>query len=154
MLRCGCVHGCLGKELPCTVALEYCKRGKFKRHFYPQVGELEDSGEEYQCAQQLDIMPEMGYWVRNIARKPEASFWLQTADDKFYPDFVAKLKDGRYLVVEYKNATDWSNDDSREKRMLGELWAARSEGSCLFIMPKGQDWAARTALVNKQWRRG
>lgn len=47
------------------------------------------------------------------------------------------LNDGRILVVEYKNATDWSNDDNREQRALGELWAERSNGACVFYMPKG-----------------
>ena len=36
------------------------------------------------------------------------------------------LKDGRYLVAEYKGADRWSNDDSKEKRRLGELWALKS----------------------------
>jgi type III restriction enzyme len=45
-------------------------------------------------------------------------------------------------VVEYKAAKDWSNDDSKEKRMIGELWAERSKGRCLFIMPKGKDFEA------------
>src|SRR3954452_16996266 len=39
--------------------------------------------------------------TRNIDRK-RSSFWLQTPHDKFYPDFVAMLTDGRILVVEYK----------------------------------------------------
>jgi type III restriction enzyme len=47
--------------------------------------------------------------------------------------------DGRQLVVEYKNARDWSNEDSTEKRNLGELWEERSQGRCLFVMPKGID---------------
>jgi hypothetical protein len=28
--------------------------------------------------------------------------------------------------VEYKNTIDWSNDENKEKRDLGERWAARS----------------------------
>lgn len=62
--------------------------------------------------------------------------------DKFYPDFVCKLKDGRLLVVEYKGADRWSNDDSKEKRRLGELWELKSCGKCLFVMPKGKDFGA------------
>jgi type III restriction enzyme len=46
---------------------------------------------------------------------------LPTSSDRFYPDFVAKLEDGRILVVEYKDEHLWSNDDSKEKRALGEL---------------------------------
>jgi len=81
------------------------------------------------------------FWVRNIERREFHSFWLQTSTDKFYPDFVCKLKDGRFLVVEYKAETSWSNEDSREKRALGELWEKRSNGACLFVMPKGRDLA-------------
>jgi type III restriction enzyme len=82
-----------------------------------------------------------------LAGKPGHAFWLQTSTDRFYPDFVCQLNDGRYLVIEYKNEKDWSNDDSKEKRDLGELWEARSGGKCLFIMPKGKDFAAIRAKI-------
>ncbi len=81
------------------------------------------------------------FCVLNIERRELHSFWLQTSTDKFYPDFVCKLKEGRFLVVEYKAETSWSNEDSREKRVLGELWEKRSNGACLFVMPKGSDLA-------------
>jgi type III restriction enzyme len=74
-------------------------------------------------------------------------FRLHFLTDKFYPDFVCKLKDDRYLVVEYKGADRWSNDDSKEEHRLGELWALKSEGRCLFVMPKGKDWEAIKALA-------
>jgi type III restriction enzyme len=120
---------------------------RFQKHYFPQVGELRSEGEEFECAQLLDQLPQVRYWVRNLERKPNASFWLQTSTDRFYPDFVAKLADGRILVVEYKGEDRWSNDDSREKRALGELWADRSGGRCLFAMPKGSDWGAITRCV-------
>jgi len=84
------------------------------KHYYSKVGELEEGGEEFLCAQTLDQMDEVEFWVRNLERQEKFSFWLQTSTDKFYPDFVCKLKDGRYLVVEYKGADRWSNDDSKE----------------------------------------
>ena len=121
----------------------------FRKHYYPKVGELEDRGEEFLCAQLIDQMEEVEFWVRNLERQPEFSFWLQTATDKFYPDFVCKLKDGRFLVVEYKGADRWSNDDSKEKRRLGELWALKSNGQCLFVMPKGQGLDSIKNLVRK-----
>jgi len=88
----------------------------------------------------IDTLPEVKYWVRNIERRERHSFSLQTTTDKFYPDFVCLLNDGRYLVVEYKGENLWTNEDSREKRALGELWEKRSNGACLFIMPKGKDF--------------
>lgn len=112
----------------------------FSKHYYPKIGDLDDKGEEFLCAQYIDQMEEMDFWVRNLDRQPALSFWLQTATDRFYPDFVCKLKDGRCLVVESKGADRWSNDDSKEKRRLGELWALKSNGRCLFVMTKGREW--------------
>lgn len=119
----------------------YKGRYLFQKHYYPEIGDLEDKGEEFECAQFIDRLEEVAFWVRNPARRPGQSFWLQTATDKFYPDFVCKLKDGRTAAVEYKGGHLW-NDDAKEKQALGELWAARSGGDCLFVMPKDKDYAA------------
>lgn len=105
----------------------------FKKHLFRVIGDLEPSGEEHECAVYLDRLKEVKAWVRNTARQPH-SFWLQTSSDKFYPDFVALLNDGRVLAVEYKGAHLASADDAKEKRLIGELWAERSEGKCLFAM--------------------
>jgi type III restriction enzyme len=123
-----------------------CPRSEeFRKHYYEKVGELKDRGEEFECAQRIDLLPQVAWWVRNLSRQPEFSFWLQTSSDRFYPDFVCRLSDGRVLVVEYKNEKDWSDDDNREKRALGELWAERSEGQCLFFMPRGRSDVPRLA---------
>jgi type III restriction enzyme len=125
----------------------YDGRYRFKRHYVGPIGELKGEGEEYECAVRLDQMDEVETWIRNLDSRPETSFWLQTSTDRFYPDFVARLRDGRIFVVEYKGEDRWSNDDSKEKRALGELWAERSGGRRLFLMPKGPDWYAITACV-------
>ena len=107
----------------------------FTRHVFPgRVGELKASGEEFRCAFHLDQMPETDAWLRNLERRRATSFWLPTATDLFYPDFIVRLKDGRILVVEYKGEQFWTTDDSKEKRALGELWADKSGGGCLFVM--------------------
>ena len=73
----------------------------------------------------------MEFWVRNLERDRYA-FWIQTSSDKFYPDFVAKLKDGRFFVIEYKGSHLLDSEDTREKETLGQLWEARSNGLCVF----------------------
>jgi type III restriction enzyme len=123
---------------------------RFRKHLFRRPGELGTSGEEYECAVFIDMMAEVKFWVRNLERRPETSFWLQTSTDRFYPDFVAMLTDGRILVVEYKGEHLWSNDDSKEKRAVGELWAERSDGQCIFVMPKGTDWKAIQASNSTQ----
>ncbi|MBN2301144.1 MAG: DEAD/DEAH box helicase family protein [Lentisphaerae bacterium] len=112
----------------------------FHKHYYPEIGDLNATGEEFECAQFIDQLDEVEYWVRNVERRPNHSFWLQTSTDRFYPDFVCKLKDDRILVVEYKGGHLASGSDAEEKQMLGELWEKRSEGHCLFIMPSNRDF--------------
>ncbi|MBN2210957.1 MAG: DEAD/DEAH box helicase family protein [Sedimentisphaerales bacterium] len=102
----------------------------FNKHYYEIPAAM--NGEEADCAAIIDSLPEVEYWVRNLERD-QFSFWLPTTTDKFYPDYVAKLKDGRYLVVEYKGA-HLMNEDTSEKETIGHLWAARSNGDCVFVL--------------------
>ena len=55
-------------------------------------------------------------------------------------DFVALLNDGRILVVEYKGAFLATALDAQEKRLIGELWANRSSGKCLFLMIENREF--------------
>jgi len=121
---------------------------KFRKHFYKEIGDLVPKGEEYECAMYIDQLDEVEYWVRNIPIRRYSSFWLQTSTDRFYPDFVCKLKDGRVLVVEYKGEDRWSDDDSTEKRLLGNIWANNSDGKAIFVMPRGKDLKAIDLALN------
>lgn len=82
-------------------------------------------GEEFQCAWALDSLEEVELWVRNISKHP-ASFWLPRVQHRFYPDFIARLTDGRLLVVEYKGEHLATAQDAREKDMLGRLWSKQT----------------------------
>jgi type III restriction enzyme len=82
-------------------------------------------------------------WVRNIERQEKFSFWLPTATDYFYPDFVAELTDGRLLAVEYKGEPYKTNDDSREKQQVGHRWEQSSGGRCLFLFAVKRDAQGR-----------
>jgi type III restriction enzyme len=104
---------------------------QFGKHYYPAVGELDNKGEEYECAKALDMTGKVKHWVRNLERR---GFWLPLAKAKFYPDFVAELTDGRTLVVEHKGKVYATNDDSKEKCNVGDLWEETSSGKALFLM--------------------
>lgn len=109
----------------------------FQKHFYRKVRDLDHKGEEYDCARIIDLHPKVKWWVRNVDRKP-GSFWLPlSSGKKFYPDFVAQLEDGRIMVAEYKGAHLKENQESEEKRNIGEFWAAKSQGKAVFV------WATR-----------
>ena len=97
----------------------------FSKHYYKMVDKL--NNEEYDFAKYIDGLEEVEFWVRNIDRNPEFSFWLQTATDKFYPDFIIKLKNGKILVIEYKGKQFEDSADTSEKEALGKLWASLSD---------------------------
>lgn len=89
--------------------------------------------------------------MRNLEQLPEFAFWLPTATDYFYPDFVAELNDGRLLIVEYKGDGYATNDDSREKRLVGERWAQTTGQRFVMVekMLNGMNMAAQIRAAIK-----
>ena len=112
---------------------------KFSKHFmgadHVPAFDGAPEGEEEQCAMVIDRFPGVKYWIRNVARHPR-SFSLPTSTDKFYPDFIALIEDGRLLVVEYKgqDRAPENSSDAREKQLIGEAWAKASDGKVIFVM--------------------
>jgi type III restriction enzyme len=120
---------------------------QFQKHYFGQKpGELSEktadghTTEEFRCAQLIDGLPQVQFWVRNLPRKP-TSFRLQTSTDWFYPDFLCQLIDGPVLAVEYKGKHLYDGVDAEEKRAVGWLWASRSSGRCQFVMPTDGDFS-------------
>ncbi|MCL4316476.1 MAG: DEAD/DEAH box helicase family protein, partial [Gammaproteobacteria bacterium] len=110
---------------------------RFAKHYYgaDRVGELKDQGEEFDCAQALDMNPDVRFWVRNdLSGRPQTAFRLPLASGWFYPDFVALLNDGRILVVEYKGAHLINDPDTKQKDNIGAFWETHSQGKGLFLM--------------------
>ena len=102
---------------------------RFRNHFLGPdnvpafSGKEGDGGEEFICAQMLDSLNDkVEFWIRNVAQHVN-SFRLPLASGFFYPDLVAKLKDGRIFVVEYKGEhfAGSGNDDTNEKRLVGGI---------------------------------
>lgn len=119
----------------------YRGRTVLEKHHFEIIGDLDADGEEFDCALHIARSQQVETWVRNTDRQ-KGSFWLQTSSDKFYPDFVARLKDGRVLVVEYKGALN-KEEDTREKEFVGRLWADASKSpTCVFVMCKDKDYDA------------
>lgn len=127
-------QGRYGYDVPYTGLLP------LKRHFFPLIGNLKGTGEEFNCAEYIANQLEgVEWWVRNVEKKPH-SFWLQTASDKFYPDFIIKMQSGLLLVVEYKGGHIADGRDSDEKKKIGQLWAGRSNGNCRFVWVEKEQW--------------
>ncbi|MGU2252190.1 DEAD/DEAH box helicase [Pseudomonas aeruginosa] len=116
---------------------------RFKKHYYPVPGDLSwKTGkgkvtEEFDCALAIDMLDQVEFWVRNLVHPSQ--FWMPTSKQRTYPDFVARLTDGRLLVVEYKGGDRITADQEKEKKLVGELWAARSNGKGLYVMAQLKD---------------
>jgi type III restriction enzyme len=90
-------------------------------------------------------------WIRNVARHP-MSFWLPTSGNRFYPDFVAQLNDGRIFVAEYKGPTTANLEETPEKALIGALWA--KAGCGVFAMIYDPDLKqARGLSVEEQLKK-
>lgn len=113
----------------------------FNKHYFAQVEDM--NKEEVECARILDTLPEVKYWVRNI-EKHAYSFYLPMANSNFYPDFIALLNDERIFVIEYKGEHLVTNDDSKNKDMIGQLWEKSSNGKCLFLMATSKKQAGKS----------
>lgn len=117
----------------------YSGRRTLKKHYYPVIHDLREKrkdgtpAEEFVCACAINDHPSVKHWVRNVEREERFSFWLPTATDYFYPDFVAELEDGRVLAVEYKGRLQ-VEEDTREKEQVGLQWEKSSGGRCLFLL--------------------
>ncbi|MEP3350124.1 MAG: DEAD/DEAH box helicase family protein [Hyphomicrobiales bacterium] len=117
---------------------------KFDKHYTALIGDLKAEGEEFDCAVYLDRHSDIRYWIRNVENK-KTSFWLQLPTGKFYPDFVALLKDGRILVVEYKGGHLYEQE--APKRQIGAVWAEASDGKGLFCMPTARGFSVIDKVI-------
>jgi type III restriction enzyme len=94
-------------------------------------GEAGSEGEELECAVALDSLTEVKHWIRNVPKHANA-FYLPRASGYHYPDFVAELKDGRILVVEYKGQRGKSDPREVEALNIGKKWEAVSRGKAIY----------------------
>ena len=89
-------------------------------------------GDEFQCAWALDSLEAIDLWVRNLPKHP-SSFWLPRVQARFYPDFIARLTDGRIFVVEYKGEHLVTAQEAREKDIIGRRWAEKTGNVFLTV---------------------
>ncbi|MDR0485478.1 MAG: DEAD/DEAH box helicase family protein [Elusimicrobiota bacterium] len=112
-------------------------RYKFQKHYLgsKKIPLIDggDRGEEFECAKAIDSLPQVKFWLRNLPRNKN-SFWLPTSEDRFYPDFVGELEDGRKFAIEYKGAHLIDSQDTKRKEIIGQMWEKASKGKALFAL--------------------
>jgi type III restriction enzyme len=123
---------------------------QFKNHYFPIVGELKNEGEEFECAKAIDQNPQVEFWVRNLERRDSCAFSLPVSTGRFYPDFIAKLKNGNIIVIEYKGDMLVDKQSEKEKAEIGKLWGRKSKEKALFLFAVKKDEQGRS--VEQQLR--
>ncbi len=88
--------------------------------------------------------------VRNLSYESAGGFSLPLSPRRFFPDFIAEFIDGRLAIIEYKGKHRAALTEELHKKEVGELWAERSEGKCVFVWVVDKAWTAlETALAAK-----
>jgi type III restriction enzyme len=134
---------------------------EWKKHFYSVPGDLpylkkdNTPAEEFLCALAIERCKDVDVWVRNLFHPTQFKF--PTASGATYPDFVARLKDGRIFVIEYKGEDRYESSKNQAKRAIGELWARKNPNG-IYLMAvlkddQGQDVGEQIAVAIATKRR-
>ncbi len=102
----------------------------YNKHLFGGVGYM--NNEEQKMADIINNLESVEWWLRN----PEQNgFYIQGwLNNKFRPDFIVKTTKGNYFILEYKGDQLVTNDDSKYKKEVGEIWAKVSGEKYHFEM--------------------
>ena len=115
------------------------------RHAYDTISKM--NGDELKVAQDLARSPRVKWWWRN----PDRTGWFVVGHwGRFYPDFLARLTDGRLVVVEYKGAQLAGSDDTDLKEDLGLLWSSIAGPKAAFFLVTSVPDKKRPAQISPQ----
>lgn len=111
----------------------------YNKHAFELIGSM--GNEESQCAKKIDDHSNVKRWLRNLEHESAGGFSLPLSPGRFFPDFIAELKDGRIALVEYKGQHLAEQKKELHKKEVGTLWANRSGGKGVFVWVVDRDWA-------------
>lgn len=95
--------------------------------------ECEDSmnGFEQKMISEISALENVKFWHRNLTRGK--GFFINGFQNNHYPDFIIKTHKGNIVLIETKG--DYlDNDDSKNKRELGRVWAEKAGNNYKYFM--------------------
>lgn len=136
-----------GKKIhePITSRSEFV-RGRYYGGWFKSLFEAESfdsySG-EYLLAKLLNTSPNIEWWHRLHSK--DNAFIYYNAKDRYFPDFVAKDKDGVFWIIEGKHEAGKNDSIVQAKKKAAEAVIIRLLGQPDF---KGQKWGYLIAYEN------
>lgn len=117
------------------VAPEALVKQDYKKSYYESIDKLNKEEKAFIDKLDLDeLSNNFKFWVRCREKKKDA-FALQGWENRnFYPDFVAVTKKGNLIAFEWKGEDRTSNDDTKYKEALGEVWKELGKGKLHFFL--------------------
>lgn len=95
--------------------------------------EREDSmnGFEQKMILEISALENIKFWHRNLTRGK--GFFINGFQNNHFPDFIIKTQKGNIVLIETKG--DYlDNDDSKNKRELGRVWAEKAGNNYKYFM--------------------
>ena len=126
------VDGKDGWHCPDVLTLLHPEEARLKRHLFDRYDALNEAERE-DVAKPLSEHPEVVWWLRNPA-KGEGFFIQGYRPTRFFPDFIARTKDGAWWILEYKGEQLVGSADSSYKEEIGRIWAGTSGKKYHFHM--------------------
>lgn len=126
------VGGKDGWRCPDVLTLLHPEEARLKRHLFDRYDALNEAERE-DVAKPLSEHPEVVWWLRNPA-KGEGFFIQGYRSTRFFPDFIAKTKDGGWWILEYKGEQLVGSADSSYKEEIGHIWVEASGKKYHFHM--------------------
>lgn len=121
-----------GWRYPETLTLLHPEEARLKRHLFDRHDTMNEAERE-EVAKPLSEHPAVEWWFRNPA-KGEGFFLQGYRPSRFFPDFIAKTKDGEVWILEYKGEQLVGSADSDYKDEIGKIWAELCGKMCHFYM--------------------
>lgn len=121
------------KNFPDVISLSEEIPEGFNKNYYNKIDKL--NKEELRFVERLDLdtLSNIKFWIRNRERKDP--FYLQGwMRHSFYPDFIALTYNGNTLALEWKGEDRVSNEDTKYKEQIAEIWEKLGNGKLYFFL--------------------
>ena len=86
---------------------------------------------EQKMIMDIAVLDNVKFWHRNLSRGK--GYFLNGFQNNHYPDFIIKTQKNNIILIETKG-DHLDNDDSRNKRELGRVWAEKAGTNYKYFM--------------------